>query len=256
MKRMARWLGATCAALVGFWANGARASDGGELLEGRSRHFESPQHFALEFRFSPYRPRIDSEPGLNGNTPYKDVYGTMPRLVLQIEFDWQFFRIPYFGTLGAGAAVGYTDISANAKIRGTNPPQDSAQDTSLTLYPMYAVGVVRADALWKYAHVPIVPYAKLGLGYALWRASGPTGTSVSQNVSAKGHSTGMHYALGASLALNFLDYSSSRYMDVDYGINQTHVFFEYYMSELDGFGDNNTLRVGSRTWATGLAFEF
>ena len=62
----------------------------------------SPQNFAFELRFSPYRPQIDEEESLNGKTPFADAFGDKPRLYIGAEFDWQIFRIPYVGTIGPG----------------------------------------------------------------------------------------------------------------------------------------------------------
>ena len=45
-------------------------------------------------------------------------------------------------------------------------------------------------------------------------------------------------------------------MDNATGINSTYIFFEAYWLSLNGFGSSSSLRVGTTTWAMGLAFEF
>jgi len=65
--------------------------------------------------------------------------------------------------------------------------------------------------------IPLVPYAKAGLAYALWRASTTAGTVTVDNVAGKGQSFGYHVAAGLAFQMDVLD---------------------------------------PRTWALGLAFEF
>src|SRR5262249_54516339 len=139
----------------------------------RHRSFESPQHFAFELRFLPYRPDVDGDSHLHG-TPYKDVFGSSRYVMVQAEFDWQVTRIPHLGTLGPGVGIGYLKNSAQAKFAdGTQ----SGETTSLEIIPIYAVAVLRADVVWRELHIPVVPYAKAGLGLAFWRGSNTLGTS-------------------------------------------------------------------------------
>ena len=60
-----------------------------DALAGRHKNYQSPQHFALEVRFSPFTPEIDSDPALHGTAPYATAYGTHTRLLLGAELDWQ-----------------------------------------------------------------------------------------------------------------------------------------------------------------------
>ncbi len=212
--------------------------------------YRSPQNFALELRFSPYLPSVDDEPGLAGR-PFERAFGDSPRLSFQLEFDWQFFRIPHVGTIGPGLGAGVATFSRDVR---TVSGRESGDETSLTIYPFWAAAVLRGDVFWRELKVPIVPYGKLGLGMGLWRASGSAGTSKDDaGVAGKGMSFGSHAAIGAALALDFIDYGASRSMDDAIGINNTYLFGEYYWLAL-GAGD--ALRVGTNTWAAGLAFEF
>ena len=227
----------------------------------------SPQTLALELRFSPFRPDIDSEPGLVGK-PYESTFGTMPRLMIAGEVDWQAFRIPHLGTVGPGVGVGYTNMSERAylkrciaKLANDKPKStcESGDETSLDIWQTYMVAVVRFDALWHDFRVPIVPYVKAGLGLGFWQASTTGGLSISKTASGpvegRGYTFGTHLAAGAALALDWLDPHSSVTLDQSVGINSSYVFFEYYMSNLNGLGQSEALRVGATTWAVGLAFE-
>jgi hypothetical protein len=134
--------------------------------------------------------------------------------------------------------------------------KESGDTYSLRIYPFTLDAVLRVDTLWRNLGFPIVPYAKAGVGYALWRASNSGGTAEANGVSGKGSTWGPHVALGAAFALDVLDQGASRNMDNATGINNTYVYVEYYWLELTGVGQSHPLHVGTRTWAAGLAFEF
>jgi hypothetical protein len=228
-----------------------------EQLGAERRNFESPQHFAAELRFASFSPDVDSDPALHGNAPYATAFGTKPRLLVSAEFDWQAYRIPHFGTIGPGLGVGYTTASRPAQFVEPHNGETSGETTSLEIFPFYAVAVLRADVLWREIHVPLVPYAKLGIGYALWRATNTLGTSSYQGISGKGHSLGTEIALGLGQNLNVFDPYAAKNFDADMGVNNTYLFAEWTRSDLTGIGtQQDPLRVGGTSWTFGLAFEF
>jgi len=243
--------GAIAAAVVLLSPRDAQAL---ELGTPASVHpYRSQQNFALEIRFSPYRPQIDDDPNLNGATPYAKNFGTVPRFHFGLELDWQTLRIPYLGTIGPGIGVGRVGAGRDVK---TVSGRDSADQTNITIYPLYLVAVLRADYLFHNLGFPLVPYAKAGLGAGIWRATDAAGTSSNQNVSGKGTSWGTNVAIGISFALDAIDPGASRNMDNATGINATYLYLEGYWLSLNGIGQSNALRVGSNSWTTGLAFEF
>jgi hypothetical protein len=208
---------------------------------------ESRQRFAFELRFGPFHPNIDD--GLAAK-PYETVFGDSKRVLAGAEFDWQMFRIPMVGTIGPGFGLSYTHMSAQARLRGTG--ELAAEETSLTLLPMYAAGVLRIDTLARSTAVPLVVYGKAGLGLGFFKMGNDVETQ------AKGHTWGMHYALGAMFLLDSLDSDSAAQLDNEMGINNTYIYLEWMMSKLDGFGhggDGSVLNIGTNTWITGLAFE-
>lgn len=221
--------------------------------------YQSPQNFALELRFSPYYPDVDKEPGLRG-TPFKNRFGDSPRVYVGLELDWQVLRIPHLGSFGPGLAIGKVSMSRNATTLKTHRP--SGDEYSLDIYPLVLNAVFRADVVWQDLKIPLVPYAKLGLGLGLWKSSNSGGTSETQlageskPVKGEGKSLGTNVALGAAFALDSIDSGAARNMDNAVGINHTYVYGEYYWLNLDGFGSANALYVGTKTWAAGLAFEF
>ena len=252
MKRLAlASAGALAAALVLLSPGDAQAIEFGTPA---SEHpYRSQQNFHLEIRFSPYRPQIDDDPNLNGATPYAKNFGAVPRFYFGMELDWQTFRIPYVGTIGPGIGVGRVGAGRDVK---TVSGRDSADQTNLTIYPLYAVAVLRGDYFFRHLGFPLVPYGKLGVGAGIWRATDSSGTSQTANVSGKGTSWGTNVAIGVSFALDALDPGASRNMDNATGINATYLFIEGYWLSLNGIGQSNALHVGSNSWTTGLAFEF
>ena len=269
----ARPLSACAAALAALtvltWAPDARAvDDRGDLLVGRHPHgYESPQHWALEFRGNLWAPNIDSDSTLEAHhaTPYKDTFGTLKRLAVQLEVDYQAVRIPHLGTLGPAIGAGFTEMSNNTYILG-HPDEPAAEQTTLDIFPMYAVAVLRADVLKRDLKIPLVPYVKGGVGLALWRASNDAGTSTytipasgttkAVDVKGEGHTWGTQLAVGLMFNVDVFDQVGAGNLDQSTGINNTYVFAEYYDANLTGIGQSHPLLVGSSGWAFGLAVEF
>jgi hypothetical protein len=245
-----RWpLAATSLVALLFAASQARAQ---EDLAGGTWHRhehppESPQNFALEFRLGPYTPHIDDEFPLT--RPFESTFGTDQRWFVGFEFDWQILRIPKVGTLGPGIGWGYTHMSAPAKLANG---MASASETNLAIMPMYGVAVLRIDELARETVIPIVAYGKVGVGYGLYWSGDELGTQL------RGHSWGTQFAVGGMLLLDAFDEHAAAEMDNEWGINNSYIFGEWMISNLDNFGSSNTqttLNVGANTWVIGLGLE-
>jgi hypothetical protein len=216
----------------------------------RGEQSESPQDSAFELRFGRYVPEVDDN--VDGS-PFGDMFGNTPRFFVGIEGDWQLLRIPHLGSLGPGFGFGLTRFTAKAPF--ADKPGLSETDTRLTIAPMYLVGVLRADVFMRDFHVPLVPYAKLGFGYALWWSADGEKTPKVDGKKARGASYGLTYALGAMFLLDVLDEDDAKSADGLTGINNSYVFGEWFRPQLDGFGSNKVLNVGSSSWLLGIAVE-
>jgi hypothetical protein len=230
----------------------AEVDDLGAYGERHWSDQQSEQDMAIELRFGRYVPNVDD--GL-AERPYERIFGSSNRYYVGFEADWQMLRIPYFGTLGPGFGIGFTRSSGSAIIESTGERSD--QPTSLSILPMYLVAVARVDVLAQELSIPIVPYAKLGLGYALWwtKSGDKTPEAPSDGRKGRGRSLGPQFALGVMLQLDWLDRDDVLSADASIGMNHSYLFAEWYRSELDGFGGDQ-LDAGTDTWMVGIAAEF
>jgi hypothetical protein len=244
-------------------AGAASADDETGVLQARHKTYESPQNFAFEIRVGQYHPRVDTDPSLKGKGPYQAIFGDSDRWEFAVEFDYQAYRIPHLGTIGPGASIGYTSSSALAPlVTPVDGSRISGETTSLTIYPMYLVAVLRIDVLSRELKVPLVPYLKGGLGVGLWEASnsaGPSCYAATKNapcVLGEGHTVGTQLAAGMALDLNFLDRRTSQGFDNATGVNHTFIFGELQDYNLNGIFQKNALDIGNHNWTVGLGFEF
>jgi len=247
---------ALAGALVG--ANANAQTDRIDALGPTHQRPESPQNFSIEFRVGLYKPSVDSDPSLGGGTPYATVFGTSPLIEIGGEFSWEALRIPHFGTLGPGIGIGFANASGDALFTALhNGTFQSGEKTSLLMVPAYGIAVLRADALWREIGIPLEPYAKAGIGFALWRASNTLGTSTYEGVSGTGYSLGTFLAVGIGFNLNVFDRYTAMNFDDEMGINATYLFVEGTREDLSGLGiQSDPLRVGSTNWTFGLNLEF
>jgi hypothetical protein len=240
-------LAATIVSLLG--APNARA----QVITTERGHQASPQHFALELRFGPYKPDIDSEFEGTSRTPYQSFFGSKRRLMMQVEFDYQIIR--HVGSLGLGLSAGYFKESGNNVDQYGMRTQDSS---SLRLIPFALSAVYRFDLAYERTGIPLVPYGKLGLDYVLWTVENGN-SEVPEDPSGgrgAGGTLGWHAAVGLSLVLDFFDQNGANQFDEEMGINHTHLFFEYGHIAVNGLGQSNRLHVGDDTWTAGMMFEF
>lgn len=247
-----------------------RQRDRGDALRSAEA---SPQSFAFELRFGPYWPEVDESSGGSGACPlaghsgakgaYECFFGSGPQFYFGFELDYLPIRIPYVGVIGPGFGWGYTSTSASAALPNGSA---SADDTSLTIMPMHLSAVLRADELMRRVGVPLVPYVKFGYGLGYWNASDGNGTSTRTDASGaaltdstntgEGTTSGYHLALGAMVALNFLDAQAIANLDQTAGVNHVYIFAEWMNARLTGLGSRaNQMHIGTSTVIGGIAAD-
>lgn len=244
-------MGMSCALIaMGAFPSAAAA----QVISGDHDQYKSPQHFALELRFGPYKPDIDSEfSGQKQVHPFQDFFGSGRKLMSQVEFDYQIIR--HVGSAGIGLGIGYfSEDGANLTV----PAGTVSADTStLKLIPFSLSAVYRFDLPLERFKFPLVPYGKLGLDYVIWSINNGNG-DVPQTAGGIGHggTWGWHAAVGLSFVLDFLDPAAARQFDAESGVNHTHLFVELGHWNVSGLGAANKLHVGDTTWVGGMLFEF
>lgn len=220
----------------------------------------SAQNFALELRFGPYLPRVDSE-FTNGEAPFQRYFGTTNRVAVGMEFDWLLLKVDRILRFGPGVGFMYTSIGADAfygagAVEHIPGERANGQRTSLRVLPHWATAVLHLDALAQRTPIPLVFTAKLGVAEALWWTKDePRTTRAADGTIGRGRSYGAYYALGVQLDLGFLDSQRKRRLDSFTGINSIYFFGEFYALELNGFGAGGVMNVGDRSWVLGLAFD-
>jgi hypothetical protein len=278
------------AALV-FVASGARAQDaiGGNpphFGENAPRSYESSQRFAAEIKFGPYSPNIDQSPGLNGHTPFADLFPpntgkTRPpgKLLTQVEFDYQFLH-RWFGSFAIGNTIGYYRRTTHSFAYNPSPTgsqtqpcdttvvgscQRSGDTTALNIVPLSIMGVYRFDYFAQRWKIPFVPYFKIGLAYYVWWIENgggflsiaqftPAGATQSQG--GWGGTFGWVMNPGGAFLLDVLDPSAAKTIDAELGINHTYLFCEFHYADVTGLGAANKMNLSDTTLNAGLAFEF
>jgi hypothetical protein len=216
---------------------------------------ESPQRFSFEARFGPYSPDIDASlPDVRGGQgPYAATFGSESRFYTEFEFDWQAFRF-YVGSFGVGGAAGI--FSATAKALAEDSSQRSEDDTSLWVLPLTLLVNLRFDYFAERWNVPLVPFFKFGLTYALWWATDADGVAEAGGEQGSGGTAGLRIGGGLMLRLDWIEPRVARTFDNEFGVNHSYLFFEWYWAWLDGFGAEDRMNLTDSTWALGVALEF
>jgi len=243
--------------------------------EASYARFESPQRFAFELKIGPYLPDVDrAYAGPDPYGPYAKIFGRTdergetigaPKSVVMpvLGFEWQIFNPADIGPLALGISGGFMRDSAKALF--ADPPAEpdaplrsEADSITFTAIPLALQAVFRLELLPDRLGVPLVPYAKGGLAYALWWSRNAD-RKLSRSESgdkALGGVWGWQVNFGGMLRLDFLDVGSTRNLDRSTGINHTYIFGEYQLSRINNFGRAGSLGLGDSTWFAGLALEF
>jgi hypothetical protein len=231
---------------------------------------ESKQRFFFDLRFGPYVPAVDAKWSGDGLGPYATIYGQQdgngiavddpkPGVFSGANFEWQFIYLG--GPLSIGTSLGFFRDKAKALL--ADPPIDGnvrseADETSFSVLPVSLMLGYRVEVLADRFKVPLVPFARVGLGYGFWWSKRGDGKLSTNDAGTKGRggSLGWQVELGGMLRLDFIEYAAARELDRLTGINHTYLYGLYQFSRLDGFGSEKRMSVGADTWLVGLAIEF
>jgi hypothetical protein len=229
------------------------------------------QRFAAEFKMGPYLPAVDRNYDGPGLGPYATIFGRVddtglatrqpkPGIMPAGYFEWQFLYLA--GPLGIGTQVAFFRDRANALLAEPRPGENlrsSADRTTFGMVPLALLLSYRFELLAdRFRWVPIVPFAKAGVGYTFWWTRDGSG-SISENSAGdkgRGGVPGFQLNVGGMLRLDFIEPNTAKKLDATTGINHTYVFGEYQVARYNNFGIGNSIALGADTWFAGLAIEF
>lgn len=216
---------------------------------------DSPRHMMLELHVGPYKPNIDSQ--FSNATPYADTFGGGTMILFGVHWDYQFFQ--KFGSLAIGAGARFGMKKGHAL---DNSGARTSDDTKLRMLPLQADITYRFDYAAIRWGVPLVPYARGGLTYALWWVLNGRGEIASaygaggDGRTGRGGTFGWHAAVGLQFLLDWIDTSVAREFDEEVGVNNSYLFAEVSFNQLNDFGSSESFDLSDRTVSFGLMFEF
>ena len=232
-----------------------------DLIEDDS---QSPITGSFELKLGGYYPyRIDEELTAQGQPgAFEEFYGTDNMLYGELVVERYIIR--NYGKLGVGGHIGLARRKGEVQTAAAMAGEDSEEATTdVPGETNFRVIPLRASVFYKYDYsaihhnIPLVPFARAGLDYHMWRVvdgDGETSGNDDTGVS-RGARTGWHASLGLQLLLDFVDPATAASFDLSWGINNSYLFGEYMISRVDSFGSQG-LDLSDEQWLFGLAFEF
>ncbi len=281
--RVRRWLGvATTGALLVLGAGRAHAGNGGyqPYWEDTDPTRQSEQEqvppgdpslvsWHAGIRVGPYTPDIDNQLNMHPG-PFERMFGTSQHLLTMLDVDR--FLWTGFGQVGVGGSIGYWQktASAFATMNNMTTTMRSEAPNTMRLIPLALTATYRFTVLDDDYGIPVVPYVRAGLGYYVWwvsvnghyaHACGASSTSVfctdgmAHDDKALGASLGVQGAIGLAIRAERIDASAAMSMQQS-GMQHAGIYAELSLAKIDGFGSDQKLSVGDRTWFAGVDFEF
>ena len=260
-------LGSMSASTIAFLFLGflfARDSSAQSYWEDYNQSYDGDEDdfpkWNLAFRIGPYSPNVDNEFEDRGDTsrPFETTFGTGSSLYVGVDVE-RYLHINHYWQIGVSFTGGHVSNTAqafasNGGVAETN--NRTEDDTTFRLIPLSISGVFRLTALDELWNIPLVPYAKLGLSYYIWRFEDANGVSEAEGRDGNGATQGYQASLGIAIRAEKLDGSSARSLRNELGIHHAGFFIEYLTAQVNGFGSDTKLNVGDDTFVAGLNFEF
>lgn len=211
---------------------------------------ESPRNWELEIGGTFFTPRIDDEAGLSGS-PYRQIFGKKKLWLFEAELDYQIADLA--GPLGVGLSAGYGWVSGKGIYSETG--EEALDSTSLMIVPLRLMAVYRFQMFARMG-IPLIPFAKAGVAYTFWWINGTNGDIAKVDErKARGGKWGYTLAIGLALSLGFIDARVARECDRNWGINDTHLLFQFVHTTADNFGGQG-FDLSRDSLYIGLGFEF
>ena len=216
---------------------------------------ETPRTSMFEIHIGSYLPAVDDQ--FDGASPYADTFADDSPLLVGFHGDRQIWQ--GFGTLAVGMGARYGSVSGAARLEDGTESSDS---TELHLLPLTLSVVYRLDEAATHWNIPLVPYGKAGLGYTIWWVlNGRDEVANSWGADGEGHTgsggtLGWFASGGLQLLLDFFASDMAIEFDTESGVNNSYLFAEYTMSEVNDFGSGESMDLSSEHLSFGMMFEF
>lgn len=203
-----------------------------------SSNAESERTFGISLNVGNYKPsEIDNEEGLT-TKPYKEIFNDKSELMFKLGFDYEIFQ--KLGTISTGGMLGFWQVLGKG-IYGDI--QSKSMDTTVfNIVPIELNLTYRFDYYAINFNIPFVPYIKSGLDYyVFWITDSKGDVSKYKDSDGKtfegyGGKTGYHYSVGLMFLLDWIDRETASDFDMEFGVNNSYIFIEFYKSKIDGFG--------------------
>jgi len=220
----------------GLWSERASAQSDANTIPA-ARDFMSPERFIIELRGGPYQPDFDG-------AAFDRFFGDDVGPFLGVQLSYIGFRLPDLAYLTFGGGFGWSNYAGRAVAAGGGV--EVAEETTLTLLPISAIGSLRIDALSRLLKIPFIFTGKIGFQWTHWD------TDTGAQDDASGWSVGLMYAGQFAIDLDLIDSAAARSMDEEWGINHSFVFVELYHFA----PTEKSLPIGGTGWVLGLGFNF
>jgi hypothetical protein len=129
--------------------------------------------------------------------------------------------------------------------------------TTFLMIPVSLVAVYRFTMLADQTLVPLVPYAKAGFSYYIWRITKDNGDLASvAGDQAFGGTLGWQATIGLSFRADRIDPEGTKSLETELGVEHIGFFAELTYANVSGLWTSNRLHLGDTSWSAGLNFEF
>lgn len=209
----------------------------------------------LDLRFGTWEPAIDSEPGLGGATPFKQIFDGDDLFYFEGVYGRELLR--GFGSLGANLSVGYGGVAGKSlDLDGAS----SGDTTNFRMVPLRLGAFYRFDWLQERFGVPLVVSGEAGLTSIQWWTSSEGGVSDFETEAGarsvgSGETHGWHAGATAYLLLDTFAPGMAMNFDADAGVNNSYLFVNYMKTEADDFGSKTSWSLSDTTTLFGIGFE-
>jgi len=206
-----------------------------------SAQAESKKSASLSLMFGPFRP----DKVAAGGIAWQDVYGGGHSLFSGAE--WEKEILQKYGVLAIGGGAGWIQASGKS-LKGKNPGAQASEES--TEFQIAPISLNLTYRLVYFENQFLVPFGRAGLDCYLFRERKEGDTTIS------GYRTGYHFAFGGALLIDWLSPVSAVNLDMDWGINNTYLIFEYRYSYVDNFNQKQDFDFSTETWFGGILFEY